>query len=158
VLAGDGIAGHVDGVTSKSRFHYPSGITMDETTGTLYISDTYNHSIRKIGAKGDVTTIAGTGNKGYNEGNEKYFFGVKIKEWETKRSFHLRLGLCFSRVIQGISEVLCKDTLYVADSGNHAIRKIVFPRERLTAQLVEDMTKLQGSHDYQQTSHFCRND
>ena len=72
-MAGDGVAGHVDGIATKARFHYPSGITMDESTGTLYICDTYNHSIRKITAKGEVSTIAGTGNKGYVEGSKAQF-------------------------------------------------------------------------------------
>ncbi|KAH7511029.1 hypothetical protein JRO89_XSUnG0225000 [Xanthoceras sorbifolium] len=52
-----GYTGHVDGKPSEARFNHPRGITMDDK-GNLYVADTVNLAIRKIGDAG-VTTIAG---------------------------------------------------------------------------------------------------
>ncbi|KAK0602512.1 hypothetical protein LWI29_034228 [Acer saccharum] len=52
-----GYTGHVDGKPSEARFNHPRGITMDDK-GNLYVADTLNLAIRKIGDAG-VTTIAG---------------------------------------------------------------------------------------------------
>ena len=37
--------------------------------GTIYVTDTYNHRIRKIAPNGTITTIAGTGSSTYNGDN-----------------------------------------------------------------------------------------
>ncbi|XP_040985674.1 uncharacterized protein LOC121233959 isoform X2 [Juglans microcarpa x Juglans regia] len=52
-----GSTGHVDGKPSDARFNHPKGITMDDK-GNVYVADTLNLAIRKIGDAG-VTTIAG---------------------------------------------------------------------------------------------------
>ncbi|KAK6934111.1 NHL repeat [Dillenia turbinata] len=52
-----GYAGHVDGKPSEARFNHPKGVTMDDK-GNVYVADTLNLAIRKIGDAG-VTTIAG---------------------------------------------------------------------------------------------------
>ncbi|KAL1349994.1 hypothetical protein HN51_026467 [Arachis hypogaea] len=52
-----GHTGHVDGKPSDARFNHPKGITMDDK-GNVYVADTQNMAIRKIGDAG-VTTIAG---------------------------------------------------------------------------------------------------
>ncbi|XP_027342342.1 uncharacterized protein LOC113855079 isoform X1 [Abrus precatorius] len=52
-----GYTGHVDGKPSDARFNHPQGITMDDK-GNVYVADTHNLAIRKIGDAG-VTTIAG---------------------------------------------------------------------------------------------------
>ncbi|KAK7244131.1 hypothetical protein RIF29_38949 [Crotalaria pallida] len=52
-----GYTGHVDGKPSDARFNHPKGITMDDK-GNVYVADTQNMAIRKIGDAG-VTTIAG---------------------------------------------------------------------------------------------------
>ena len=46
-----GYAGHVDGKPSDARFNHPKGVTMDEK-GNVYIADTMNFAIRKIGDAG----------------------------------------------------------------------------------------------------------
>jgi len=54
-----GMSGTTDGTGTAARFNYPTGLTTDGTN--LYISDTINHTIRKLVlATGDVTTLAGT--------------------------------------------------------------------------------------------------
>ncbi|MNL00291.1 Serine/threonine-protein kinase PknD [compost metagenome] len=67
-LAGDGNPGYQDGVGTAAKFHYPYGVAHDGA-GNLYVSDTSNHRIRKVViATGAVSTFAGDGNAGYQEG------------------------------------------------------------------------------------------
>jgi sugar lactone lactonase YvrE len=65
-LAGDGTvsvvagstAGFADGRGTDARFNTPSGIALD-AAGTIYVADTGNDAIRRIGPDGTVSTIAG---------------------------------------------------------------------------------------------------
>lgn len=99
-----GIAGKVGsadtapGVTAT--FYHPNGITTDGTN--LYVTDTYNNTIRKINiASGNVTTMAGTaGIKGHVDSPGTPSFDSLI----------------------GITSF--GSGIYVADSLNHTIRKI----------------------------------
>ncbi|KAI4333542.1 hypothetical protein L6164_018332 [Bauhinia variegata] len=63
-----GYTGHVDGKPSEARFNHPKGITMDDR-GNVYVADTENLAIRKIGDAG-LTTIAGGKSNvaGYRDG------------------------------------------------------------------------------------------
>ncbi|KAI8010629.1 hypothetical protein ACSBR2_011620 [Camellia fascicularis] len=63
-----GYTGHVDGKPIDARFNHPKGVTMDDK-GNLYVADTSNFAIRKIG-EGGVTTIAGGKSNvaGYRDG------------------------------------------------------------------------------------------
>jgi sugar lactone lactonase YvrE len=59
-LAGTpGLAGSADGTGSSARFNAPSGVAVD-ATGTLFVADAGNSTIRRITPAGEVTTIAGT--------------------------------------------------------------------------------------------------
>jgi hypothetical protein len=51
-------SGSADGTGAAARFSAPFGIAAD-SAGNLYVSDTYNHTIRLVTAAGDVTTLAG---------------------------------------------------------------------------------------------------
>lgn len=53
----DGYAGYVDGRPREARLNHPKGFTVDDK-GNVYVADTMNMAIRKIGEAG-VTTIAG---------------------------------------------------------------------------------------------------
>ena len=46
-----GHLGHVDGKPSDARFNGPKGVTMDDK-GNVYVADTSNLAIRKIGDSG----------------------------------------------------------------------------------------------------------
>ncbi len=57
----------LDGQDTAARFYTPSGITID-LQGNLYVADAYNHRIRKIDTQQLVTTLAGSGPTGQNQG------------------------------------------------------------------------------------------
>ena len=61
-LAGmPGSAGSTDGIGIAARFNYPSGVAVDGA-GNVYVSDTYNNTIRKltpVGTNWVVTTLGG---------------------------------------------------------------------------------------------------
>ncbi len=103
-LAGQaGHTGSADGSGSSASFNGPSGIVAD-SQGNLYVADTLNHTIRKVTSAGAVTTIAGTaGASGFVDGT-----GSSAK-------FHGPQGLA----LDGSGD------LFVADTNNNAIRKIV---------------------------------
>jgi len=48
-----------------AALNHPEGLAFD-TAGNLYIADTYNHRIRKVGTDGVITTVAGNGNNTFN--------------------------------------------------------------------------------------------
>jgi len=61
-LAGSATAGDADGIGTAARFSSPFGLAFG-AEGSLYVSDTSNHTIRKITSPGVVTTIAGAPGK-----------------------------------------------------------------------------------------------
>ncbi|HUD47919.1 MAG TPA: hypothetical protein VMR33_13880 [Candidatus Baltobacteraceae bacterium] len=115
-LAGQfGSAGFADGTGSAARFYYPAGIAVD-SAGNLYVADTWNNAIRELtpdGTNWAVTTIAGSPPASYGsfgpEGGFADGTGSAAQFWEPE-------GLA----------VGTNGTLYVADTGNDAIR-IVSP-------------------------------
>jgi len=100
-LAG-GDPDYVDGPGVNARFRVPSGITVD-STGILYITDTYNNRIRKILTDATVRTVAG-GGAGHNPN------GIGL----TAR-FNRPEGLV----------VDATGVLYIADTNNGKIRRIL---------------------------------
>jgi len=100
-LAG-GVCGYGDGTGAAARFNLPVGITTDGTN--LYVADTNSQTIRQIViATGVVTTLAGT----------QYATGTTDATGAAAR-FNYPAGITTDGT-----------NLYVADNGNHSIRKIV---------------------------------
>ncbi|WP_426669692.1 NHL repeat-containing protein [Mucilaginibacter sp. McL0603] len=66
-LAGSGNAGATNGVGTAASFNAPAGVTVD-AKGNVYVGDSNNNLIRKIARDGTVTTLAGTGKPGTNDG------------------------------------------------------------------------------------------
>jgi sugar lactone lactonase YvrE len=94
--------GSADGTNSKARFNRPAGIALDSATN-LYVTDSLNHTIRKITPGGTVNTIVGLpGVWGSADGTNR-----------AARFFQP----------QGI-HAADSATLFVADSGNQTLRKI----------------------------------
>lgn len=62
------LAGRRDGMTKTALFAGPTAIGVDNRTqGGLYIADTLNHNIRKIGFDGQVQTILGKSSPGLSQ-------------------------------------------------------------------------------------------
>jgi sugar lactone lactonase YvrE len=102
-LAGSsGVAGTLDGAGAGARFNQPGGITID-STGTLFVADSGNGTIRRITPAGIVTTLAGSP---FNRGNLDGLGGAA--------SFGLPIGIAVDSL----------GNLYVADAFNATIRKI----------------------------------
>ncbi len=93
------------GVSGCAYFQAPSGIVIDPTNTYLYVTDTGNNRIRRVRiSDGQTSLVAGSGVAGYANGT-----GAAAK---------------FNRPF-GITIDSTGTNLYVADSNNHAIRKIV---------------------------------
>jgi sugar lactone lactonase YvrE len=106
-IAGTRVSGFSDGPGGENRtatFNLPRGLRYD-TAGNLYVADTGNNAIRKIDTTGNVTTLAGNGTAGFADGTG----GRK-----GTATFNAPLALTIDK----------PGNLYVADTGNNAIRKI----------------------------------
>ena len=66
-IAGNGTAGYSGdgGPATAAELWDPDGVAVD-SAGNIYISDLYNERIRKVNAKGIISTIAGNGTRGYS--------------------------------------------------------------------------------------------
>jgi DNA-binding beta-propeller fold protein YncE len=63
---GAGEPGLLDGDTDTARFTNPQGMALSPDQSLLYVADAGNHALRQIDlATGVVTTLAGTGARGY---------------------------------------------------------------------------------------------
>jgi Bacterial Ig-like domain (group 3)/NHL repeat len=103
-IAGNGIAGFVDGVVATSgEFNAPWGVAIS-SDGSLYIADFFNNRIRKLSSLRVLSTVVGNGNAGY--------FGDG--------------GLASSATLNSPSSVAIDvaGNLYIADSENNCIRKV----------------------------------
>jgi sugar lactone lactonase YvrE len=102
LAGGRGLGGTTDGPVSSARFNSPEALVVDPA-GNVIVSDTYNHTIRVVSPQGMVSTLAGTpGVAGGGDGPA------------ATATFNYPSGLALD----------AQGNLYVADSGNHVIRKI----------------------------------
>ncbi len=103
LLAGSvGGLGNIDGTRFESRLAFPASVVADKQ-GNLFIAEAANHIIRKVTPSGDVSLFAGkAGMPGDEDGQGE---AARFRE-------------PFGLAIDGAG------LLYVADSGNHIIRRI----------------------------------
>lgn len=98
--AGTGVRGSKDGPRTVAQFSNPGALALGPK-GNLYVADTVNHRIRVITTDGQVSTLAGSA------------LGLRNGKGASAR-FYFPSSLAVST--QGI--------VYVADTLNHAIRKV----------------------------------
>ncbi|MBE7445589.1 MAG: hypothetical protein HS132_10210 [Planctomycetia bacterium] len=53
------------GQATTARLYYPSGVAVG-SDGSIYIADSSNHCIRRVGTDGIITTVAGNGTVGFS--------------------------------------------------------------------------------------------
>jgi sugar lactone lactonase YvrE len=53
------------GPATSAELNFPLGVFVDQT-GRVFIADTSNHRIRMVDMNGDISTVAGTGSRGYS--------------------------------------------------------------------------------------------
>ncbi len=96
-FAGDG------GVALAARLNNPRGLSLDDE-GNLYIADSNNHRVRKVTPQGLISTLAGIGQAGFSGDGASPALAALNNPNDVKFDSN------------GI--------LYIADSGNHRIRRI----------------------------------
>ena len=58
---------YLDGAAGSAQFYYPDGVAVDGE-GNVLVADTYNHCVRRISPEGAVSTLAGSGTPGFQDG------------------------------------------------------------------------------------------
>ncbi|MGN5354480.1 NHL repeat-containing protein [Ralstonia sp. L16] len=100
-LAGTTTAGSNNGAAGLATFNGPSGIALSPS-GTLYVAEWFNSDIRQISPAGVVSTLAGSGATGSDDGVG------------TAATFSLPVSIAIGT----------NGVLYVADDGNNLIRMV----------------------------------
>jgi DNA-binding beta-propeller fold protein YncE len=100
-LAGSS-AGFMNGSGTTAKFSSPGSLVVD-AAGNIYVADRDNNMIRKISTDGNVSVFAGKTTPGLDNGKGE------------AASFRKPTGIAID----------ANGTLYVADSGNNQVRKIV---------------------------------
>ncbi|UCH59539.1 MAG: ABC transporter substrate-binding protein [Anaerolineales bacterium] len=106
-FAGDGTAGYRDGPTLQAQFDRPTGVAIS-ASGVLYVADSGNNCIRAISPEGMVSTLAGSGERGFKDGppDQAQFNGPQYL------------------VVGSNGNIYASDSVTFELRGNHAIRRI----------------------------------
>ncbi len=89
------------GPAAGAQLAYPLGIALD-ITGNLYLVDSDNYAIRKVSSTGIINTIAGTGVRGFSG--------------DAGRATSAQISTTWGLAVD------LSGNVYIADSGNNAIR------------------------------------
>ncbi len=145
-LAGTGTAGNMDGAGNAAQFSSPGGVAVDGS-GNVYVADTYNHRIRKITSTGVVSTLTSgffnpRGVEVDSSGNV-YVADASNHRIRKITSAGVVTTLAGTTGTSGFMDgagnvaqfnkpyrvaVDSSGNIYVADTDNHRIRKIIIPQ------------------------------
>ncbi|HEY3839705.1 MAG TPA: SBBP repeat-containing protein, partial [Bryobacteraceae bacterium] len=111
LFAGNGRGGYAGdgGPALQAQLNLPTGIALD-ATGDVYISDSLNNVVRMVNLAGVITTVAGNGLPGYSGDGG----GATAADPTIAGMLTNPLGLAVDK----------SGNLYIADNGNHAIRRV----------------------------------
>ncbi len=104
-IAGNGQSGYSGdgGAATAAQLAFPDGIAID-SAGNVYVADMAAHVVRVITTNGAIATYAGIGSAGYTgDGGAA-----------TQAQLNAPMGLALDAA----------GNLYIADSGNHAVRMV----------------------------------
>ena len=102
-----GFAGDGNFATNAS-LSTPAGVTLD-ALGNVYFADLFNHCIRKVDLNGIITTVAGDSGIAYSG--------------DGGAATNASLGVCYSVALDTYGN------LFIADTGNNRIRKVLLYAE-----------------------------
>ena len=104
-VAGNGTGGYLgDGAAATSaELYFPCGVAVDGN-GNIFIGDTSNHVVRKVTTDGKISTFAGNNSIGYSG--------------DAAAATSAQLDRPTAVVVDS------KGVVYIADTGNHVIRKV----------------------------------
>jgi DNA-binding beta-propeller fold protein YncE len=121
-LAGDGVMGAADGKGKTARFYNPRDVAVAKD-GTVYVADTLNHLIRKIGPDGTVTTLNAASSRVVEVFPGQAVQAGDYTDGDLKAAkFNEPSGLALD----------AKGNLYVSDAGNQRIRYIDLTAGKVT--------------------------
>jgi sugar lactone lactonase YvrE len=102
--AGTGTAGfNGDRTATDAELNNPTSVAVDND-GNVFIADSANHRVRKVGSNGAITTVAGIGSPGSTGDNS---------------------SAVMAALNNPTGVALDGDELLIADSGNHRVRRVV---------------------------------
>ncbi|WP_332368343.1 hypothetical protein [Spirosoma telluris] len=104
-MAGTGAYGYSgdNGPATSANLGSPAGIAVDGL-GNLFIADKNTHTIRKVTTTGTITTVAGNGSSGFSG--------------DTGPAISANLNSPYAVAVDAAGN------LFIADMGNHRIRKV----------------------------------
>ena len=104
-VAGNGVRGFSGdgGPAAQAQLEEPFGVAADRA-GNIYITDTFNHRVRKVDTAGVISTVAGNGVEGFSGD------GGPAVQAQLDEPF----GVAADRA----------GNIYIADRRNHRIRKV----------------------------------
>ncbi len=119
-----------NGAATSATLNYAYGVAVD-SSGDVYVTDYYNHRIRKVTVStGIITTIAGTGTGSYSgDGGDATAATLYYPYALALDSSGIQLRTKF---LCNHSSTLSLGNLYVADWGNGRVRKITVPTSTAT--------------------------